>query len=81
MSIVDSFIDYINTEIPQFNPKWLTEEYGLGDVDHQMLHKINQKLGSVDINFKRKATMYLPDLNQVSNKSAAAPAQKKVQMR
>jgi len=63
MSIVDSFIDYINTEIPKFNPRWLTDEYGAGDIDHQMLDKINQKLEKLDVNFKRKTNaMYLPDL-------------------
>ena len=71
MSIVDSFIDYINTEIPKFNKKWLTEEYGLGDIDHQMLDKINQKLGHIDVNFKRKTAMYLPDLKNVENYNAA----------
>lgn len=33
MSIVDSFNDYIQTEIPKFNSKWLTEEYGITDLN------------------------------------------------
>jgi hypothetical protein len=28
MSIVDSFKDYIISELPKFEPKWLTTEYG-----------------------------------------------------
>lgn len=67
MSIVDSFQDYINTEIPKFNPQWLTEDFQDANADHQMLDRINETLIKLEINFKRKTTMYLPDLKQNKN--------------
>jgi len=66
MSIVDSFKEYILKEIPRFNPKLLTDDYG-SDTDQVMLNRINEnlRLSKVDSGAqKRKTTMYLPDLNQ-----------------
>ena len=62
MSIIDSFNDYIDQEIPQFDPTWLTTDFGSGvnsDPGQHLLDKINEH---IEITFKKKATMHLPDL-------------------
>lgn len=62
MSIVDSFKDYISTELPEFNPIWLSDEYCQVEPDFQILNRINAQL--INASFKRENVMYLPDLRE-----------------
>ena len=44
MSIVDSFNDYIKTEIPMFNPQLVSEQYGSSNFDYIMMQRIEESL-------------------------------------
>jgi len=44
MSIIDSFNDYINTEIPLFNPKLVSDQYGSSNFDYVMMQRIEESL-------------------------------------
>ena len=62
MSMIDSFEDYINNEIPIFDPKWLTHNY-MSDIEQRMFDKICDNLDKVEVSVKsQKSTYHLPDL-------------------
>ena len=64
MSMIDSFKDYINNEIPKYDPKWLTDQY-MVDVEQKMFNKIRDNLEKVEISTKaQKTTMQLPNLSE-----------------
>lgn len=63
MEIVESFNEYLSTEIPKFNPKWLTDYYDDSDIDTQVMERISQTLQKQTIKIKqKKTTMHLPDI-------------------
>lgn len=68
MEIVESFNEYLATEIPKFNPKWLTDYYDDSDIDSQVMDRIIQNLQKQTIKVKQnKTTMQLPDIRASSN--------------
>lgn len=67
MSIIESFNEYIANEIPNFNPKWVTEYYGYSDVDLQVLDRIHNTLQKQTIKYKTKYNIDLPEVRTPSS--------------
>jgi hypothetical protein len=53
MSMVDSFNEYLSTEIPKFNPKWLTDYYDSSDIDSMLMERISNNLLKQDVKIKQ----------------------------